>query len=181
MLNNPVNIFIDEKLTPMRANVCKILGQEKIKHHTKDGKIFITKENSEEWTVLDTTEDWIGWDRSDKVKMDLGLYPKFWWRRFGTGKDANLGKNKNSDMKNKTPTYSNITFFALNVCGLTSKLKYDVLPSYVSQFDVGCLSETKTENIPSIEFPLFDIYHETKIKSPWNFCLCKNKPVSFYF
>ena len=74
---NPVNIFIDEKLTPMRANVCKLLRQEKVKHHTKDGKIFITKENSEEWTVLDTTEDWIGWDRSDKVKMDLGVYPKF--------------------------------------------------------------------------------------------------------
>ena len=74
---NPVNIFIDEKLTPMRANVCKLLRQEKIKHHTKDGKIFITKENSEEWTVLDTTEDWVGWDRSDKVKMDLGVYPKF--------------------------------------------------------------------------------------------------------
>ena len=74
---NPVNIFIDEKLTPMRANVCKLLRQEKVKHHTKDGKIFITKENSEEWTVLDTTEDWIKWDRSDKVKMDLGIYPNF--------------------------------------------------------------------------------------------------------
>ena len=74
---NPVSIFIDEKLTPMRANVCKLLRQEKVKHHTKDGKIFITKENSSEWTVLDTTEDWIKWDKSDKVKMDLGIYPKF--------------------------------------------------------------------------------------------------------
>ena len=74
---NPVNIYIDEKLTPMRANVCKLLRQEKINHHTKDGKIFITKENSEEWTVLDTAEEWINWDKSDKVKMDLGAYPKF--------------------------------------------------------------------------------------------------------
>ena len=74
---NPVSIFIDEKLTPMRANVCKLLRQEKVKHHTKDGKIFITKENTEELTVLDTTEDWINWDRSEKVKMDLGVYPKF--------------------------------------------------------------------------------------------------------
>ena len=74
---NPVNIFIDEKLTPMRANVCKLLRQEKVKHHTKDGKIFITKENTENLTVLDTTEDWINWDRSDKVKVDLGVYPKF--------------------------------------------------------------------------------------------------------
>ena len=74
---NPVNIYIDEKLTPMRANVCKLLREEKVKHHTKDGKIFITKENSEDWTVLDTAEEWINWDKSDKVKMDLGVYPKF--------------------------------------------------------------------------------------------------------
>ena len=37
-------------------------------------------------------------------------------------------------------------------------MRYDILPAYTSQFDVGCLTETKTENIPSIEFPNFEIF-----------------------
>ena len=73
---NPVTIYIDEKLTPMRANVCRLLRNEKIQHHTKDGKIFLPKSGTDEFTVLDTTEDWMNWDRSDKIKMDLGVYPK---------------------------------------------------------------------------------------------------------
>ena len=73
---NPVKIYIDEKLTPMRANVCKFLRAESIQHHTKDGKIFIPKPNSTEFTVLDTMEDWINWERSDKTKIDLGVYPQ---------------------------------------------------------------------------------------------------------
>ena len=32
------------------------------------------------------------------------------------------------------------------------------MPEYVSKFDIGCLCETKTENIPAIEFPNFDIF-----------------------
>ena len=73
---NPVTIFIDEKLTPMRANVCRLLRNEKVQHHTKDGKIFITNTGSNQLTVLDTVEDWVKWDRSDKTKMDLGVFPK---------------------------------------------------------------------------------------------------------
>lgn len=73
---NPVRIFIDEKLTPMRANVCKLLREKKIQHHTHDGKIFIHKENSTEFTVLDTPEDWLKWDQNDKTKIDLGVFPK---------------------------------------------------------------------------------------------------------
>lgn len=73
---NPVTIYIDEKLTPMRANVCRLLRNEKIQHHTKDGKIFLPKSGAEEFTVLDTPEDFIKWERSDKMKMDLGVYPK---------------------------------------------------------------------------------------------------------
>ena len=73
---NPVTIFIDEKLTPMRANVCRLLRNEKIQHHTKDGKIFITNATSDQFTVLDTVEDWVKWDRSEKIKMDLGVFPK---------------------------------------------------------------------------------------------------------
>ena len=74
---NPVRIYIDEKLTPMRANVCKLLREQKIKHYTHDGKIFIPKENPNEYTVLDTPEDWLKWDKSVKAKMDLGVYPKY--------------------------------------------------------------------------------------------------------
>ena len=73
---NPVQIYIDEKLTPMRANVCRLLRNEKIQHHTKDGKIFLPKSGTDEFTVLDTTEDWMNWERSDKIKMELGVYPK---------------------------------------------------------------------------------------------------------
>ena len=32
------------------------------------------------------------------------------------------------------------------------------MPAYTSQFDIACLTETKTENIPSIEFPNFEIF-----------------------
>ena len=74
---NPVSIYIDEKLTPMRANVCRLLRNEKIQHHTKDGKIFITNTEPDQFTVLDTADDWVKWQRSDQVKMDLGIYPKF--------------------------------------------------------------------------------------------------------
>ena len=71
----PVKIFVDEKLTPMRANVCKYLRDQKIQHRTHDGKIFIQKDNSE-FTVLDTPDDWINWEQSVKAKIDLGVFPK---------------------------------------------------------------------------------------------------------
>ena len=60
----------------MRARVWKMPREEKVPHHTQDGKIFITKEDSSEWKVLDTPEDWESWDRTEQVKMDLGIYPK---------------------------------------------------------------------------------------------------------
>ena len=47
---------------------------------------------------------------------------------------------------------------ALNVCGLVSKLRYDILPAYVKNFDVIAMCETKITNIPADEFPDFDIF-----------------------
>ena len=44
------------------------------------------------------------------------------------------------------------------MCGFTSKLRYDILPAYISKFDIGCISETKTENIPNEKFPNFQIF-----------------------
>ena len=73
---NPVRIFIDEKLTPMRSRVCKLLREEKIQHHTQDGKIFITTQDSSNWQVLDTPEEWEKWNKTDEVKVDLGVYPR---------------------------------------------------------------------------------------------------------
>ena len=32
------------------------------------------------------------------------------------------------------------------------------MQEYVSQFDIGCISETKTENISSSEFPNYEIF-----------------------
>ena len=78
---NPVKIYIDEKLTPMRANICRYLRNQKIDHHTWDGKIFIPNvdrndQTESQWKVLDRTEDWLNWKVSDKIKTDLGIFPK---------------------------------------------------------------------------------------------------------
>ena len=41
----------------------------------------------------------------------------------------------------------------MNVCGLRSKLRYDVLEDYVKDFDIVCLTETKTDVIEKSWFP----------------------------
>ena len=76
---HPVRIFIDEHLTVMRANMCKKFRQENVAHYTRDGKIFYnhgTRER-EEWRVLDSPADFEKFDMPDKMKLDLGIYPKF--------------------------------------------------------------------------------------------------------
>ena len=77
--NQPVQIFIDESLTPMRAAICRKLRGEHIAHYTRDGKVFINpnfSDNEQDWKVYDTPSDWenLPWPVSEKVK--LGLYPK---------------------------------------------------------------------------------------------------------
>ena len=37
-------------------------------------------------------------------------------------------------------------------------MRYDVLPKYISKFEICCLTETKTENIPTVAFPNFEIF-----------------------
>ena len=37
-------------------------------------------------------------------------------------------------------------------------MRYDILPAYVSQFDIACIGETKIVNIPTADFPGFDIF-----------------------
>lgn len=71
----PVRIFIDENLTPMRAKICTKLRKDKIPHHTKDGKVYIsTSEN--EYKVYDTPADWEGLDWPESVKTEVGIYPQ---------------------------------------------------------------------------------------------------------
>ena len=77
--HNPVQIFIDEHLTPMRAGICKKLRSDKIAHYTRDGKIFINfdfNENQQAWKVFDSPSDWENLPWSESEKISLGLYPK---------------------------------------------------------------------------------------------------------
>ena len=46
---------------------------------------------------------------------------------------------------------------ALNVCGLNSKFKYGILEQYVTQFNIICLSETKTTKVAQDEFPDYSV------------------------
>ena len=56
----PVRIFVDEELTSMRAKICKKLRDEKIEHHTVDGKIHIAQggDSDGNYKVYDTPADW---------------------------------------------------------------------------------------------------------------------------
>ena len=76
--NNPVRIYIDESLTYMRSRVCKKLRDDKIPHKVKDGKIHIMSdgENPTTLQILDTATDFENLDWPDRVKMDLGIYPR---------------------------------------------------------------------------------------------------------
>ena len=71
----PVRIFVDEELTTMRANVTKMLRQEKIDHYTRDGKVFIMQRDGK-FKLCDTPVDWEELEWTDKVKTDLGIYPR---------------------------------------------------------------------------------------------------------
>ena len=65
-------------------------------------------------------------------------------------------------MSNTTVSESNstcsISFVSLNVGGITSKFRYNVLTDYVKKYGLVLMSETKLQKIPQIEFPDFDIF-----------------------
>ena len=60
----------------MRARFCKMLREEKVQHHTWDGKVFITKEGDGNRIVVDTPDDWDRFDLPVSVKEDIGIFPK---------------------------------------------------------------------------------------------------------
>ena len=78
--NTPVQIYIDEHLTPMRAKVCKQLRSDKVAYYTRDGKVWINfnfEEDERAWKVYDSPSDWesLPWTVTEKIR--LGVYPKF--------------------------------------------------------------------------------------------------------
>ena len=64
------------------------------------------------------------------------------------------------------PTSDEFSFVALNVCGLVAKYNNGVLFKYLENFDLGCLTETKTDSfpysIPGYEFVIKEKHDVTK-------------------
>ena len=55
-------------------------------------------------------------------------------------------------------SHQNVLFVALNVCGIASKFRYNILTQYIEKFDILACSEIKLFNIPADEFPNFEIF-----------------------
>ena len=73
---NIVKLYIDEHLTPLRGRVCKWLRSKKVLFTTRDGKIFITPDNSDK-IIIDFPEDWEHLDMSISEKEEIGICPKW--------------------------------------------------------------------------------------------------------
>ena len=73
-----------------------------------------------------------------------------------------------NDSVNNDKERKSVTILSLNVCGLVSKLKYDVFVEKLLEYDIVCLSETKTDQVDEItviEFAKLHGYH----------CFCKSR------
>ena len=57
-----------------------------------------------------------------------------------------------------------ISMCSVNVCGLSSKLKYTILQDYMKQFDAICLTETKCDLISDNEINGFKSFIMPKNK-----------------
>ena len=75
---NPVQIYVDEDLTRMRASICKRLRQERIPHYTRDGKVYIANAPSSdpEYTMYDTPDDMLKLQWPESVLTEIGVYPR---------------------------------------------------------------------------------------------------------
>lgn len=79
---NPVQIYVDEDLTRMRASICKRLRQERVPHYTRDGKVHISTTPSSqsgadiEYTMFDTPEDFLKLQWPESVLTEIGVYPR---------------------------------------------------------------------------------------------------------
>ena len=52
---------------------------------------------------------------------------------------------------------STLSFVSLNVGGISSKFRYNILNDYIKKYDIALFSETKLQKIPQSEFPDYDI------------------------
>ena len=73
---NPVRIFVDEQITPLRGKVCKRLRERQVRYTTRDGKIIIDNEGSDKF-IIDFPEDWDRFEMPVSEKEELGIYPKW--------------------------------------------------------------------------------------------------------
>lgn len=52
----------------------------------------------------------------------------------------------------------NIAICAINVCGIISKIKYNVIQDYMKQFDIICMSETKCDLLENNEINGYNVF-----------------------
>ena len=86
----------------------------------------------------------------------------------------------------------NVSLSSLNVGGITSKFRYNILSEYVKKYDILMFGETRLQKIPKSKFPNYEIFTQ-KQKTPkhglallvkkWNFLFHKkidcNVPLCF--
>ena len=68
---------------------------------------------------------------------------------------------------------------SLNVCGLASKLKYNIIQEYIEKFDIICLTETKCLSVDEHDIKEYKCFFyvpknkETQIwRYPWYMHSC---------
>ena len=71
--------------------------------------------------------------------------------------------------KSKNKSFLSLKLLSLNVCGLFSKIKFGTLSKHISEFDICCLSEIKTEFIPDDQFENYKCFvFDKKLKNSSN-------------
>ena len=70
---NPVRIFLDEHLTPMRRSFCKKLREKNVHHYTWDGKIHVFNGEDNSKSVIDTPDDWERCNMPEEYKAEVGI------------------------------------------------------------------------------------------------------------
>ena len=72
--------------------------------------------------------------------------------------------DQSSNFINNYETTRTISMCSINVCGLNSKLGYNILQSYIHKFDIVCLTETKCDNIDNENTGFKSLLMSKKIK-----------------
>ena len=62
-----------------------------------------------------------------------------------------------------------IQILGLNVCGLRTRIEQNILQAYVNDFDIICLTETKTDYIDPASFTGYNVIHATKLTDKYRY------------